>query len=287
MTTTLVIVLVDRPARAQPDHTALAAYAQGGIRRQLLKLRLEPVQPVRPQRLRRQADQMVELAIVVRADRREHAIGQRAHRLAGFSGDSAEIVPCGSDDASDRAVAVVAPFVDRGRYRQHAPKKVECLVGARRRDMGGDRLTLRLEVTGEVLYLAPVDERARFGDGDEPLADLARDVTAAAAREFEPQPALGRRVTGGYVEQQLRQALGSKRGEVLRIQCRPGRHALSSRSGLDPSSGATSRKPAKAVWGRWVRKDAGQLPCVVQPTRRNSPTSPLGLGEPGAGVGEW
>ena len=114
---------------------------------------------------------MVELAIVVRADRREHSIGQRAHRLAGFSGDSAEIAPCGSDDATDYAVSVVAPLVDRGRYRQHAPKKVECLVGPRRRDMGGDRLALRLEVTGEVLYLAPVDERAQFGGGDEPLAN--------------------------------------------------------------------------------------------------------------------
>ena len=46
---------------------------------------------------------------------------------------------------------------------------------------------------------------------------MARDITAAAARQLEPQPALGRRVAGGDVGQQLRLALGSKRGEVLHI----------------------------------------------------------------------
>ncbi len=52
MTTPLVIVLVDRPARTQPDYPAFAAHGtRGGVGRQLLKLGLEPDQPIRPERL--------------------------------------------------------------------------------------------------------------------------------------------------------------------------------------------------------------------------------------------
>jgi hypothetical protein len=49
MTTALLIVLVDRPARAQPDRQAFAASGDTG--RQLLKLRLEQVQPTGSVRL--------------------------------------------------------------------------------------------------------------------------------------------------------------------------------------------------------------------------------------------
>lgn len=196
---------------------------------EVLGHRFQGRQPLGAECLGHDADQAVILAIAVVLQRIENSAGESLRVRPDLRGELTEIGTCLVEDANDGAAGVVAALED-GRGECHeSPHERQRLIGIGRRNLLDDGAPLGFEIRDQRLAVLPGDETAGAGDACQPLGDLPRGVPRAlGARQRQPQLALGGRVTGADLDQQLRQALCAQRFEVLRIEGRLGSHRIAS-----------------------------------------------------------
>ncbi|HTT85446.1 MAG TPA: hypothetical protein VMF67_18360 [Rhizomicrobium sp.] len=174
---------------------------------------------------RERFDQVVILAVAIVLERRERAVGQRDGVGLRGPGKRPEIAARRAEYIADRAIAVVATRVNGFGKLHEPPHQLERVVRVDLRHPFDDRATLGLEIGGEVSNPAPIDEGARAGDLGETLAQLRRHALRRLLRgKLQPQPARGRRVVFGELQEQLGQALRTQSLEILAGQFLLRRH---------------------------------------------------------------
>ena len=166
-------------------------------------------------------DQAVILTILILDQSPVSLLGQHVGGGIRCFGNVTQITAGSLKDGHHAATAVVTAMEDRTGQCHEAPEEIQrfsCI------DFGdlSNGLSLGLKIRNKGLALVPIDEGAGSSNGGQALADLLRHVgRAGSAGQFQPQAALGCRIAPADLDQQLSEALGSKRLEVLRVQSLP------------------------------------------------------------------
>ena len=145
-------------------------------------------------------DQMIILTVTILAECREGAIGQRDRVRLHCLSKRTEISARAAKFVADDPVAVIAARMHGIGHIHEQPHQFQRVGRVDLRHLIDDRTTLRFEIGGEISYLAPVDEGARAGDLDEPLAHLrCHGLRRLLGGELQPETTMRRRIVLGDV----------------------------------------------------------------------------------------